>query len=757
MIKIGLKYIFLIATILLLASCSVTKYVPEDQTLLNKIHITSEIPDITPSYLNSYVKQKPNNYLLGIWRMQLGLYNMSGEDETKWYNRWLRRIGEEPVLYDSIYTQQSIEELEKVLFNRGYMNADVTTSIKEKNQKVKLTYIIDEKIPYKLGNYEVIIPNEDATRIIEKRINIPERGIIFDIDVLNEERTRIATRLRNQGYYNFQKELLYISADSTVGDYNIDAKLSLQPQFANNDSALNIIFTKKTVEEVTIIAIKDAALNTNLQAMNLDTVYVEGFRVIYDPENETFRPRTLISKTYIQPNSVYNERLVDRTYSQMTSLNAVKYVNITFNENANGNINALVLVTQDKPNSISLDGEFTYSSGDLGVGGGIGYKNNNIFNGAEILSIGIDGGYEALGGNLTDIQSSTDIGGEVSLTFPHLLIPSRKEYYRRMIGSTVISTSVNFQQRPEYDRNIANAGIKYNWTWKRINFTYNLVDISYIYLPRMSEAFEELYMQPTSSIRFSYEDQFIMQMGLGVSYSSKRNYSILGNYYTIRASVKSAGNLLYGLSNLFNQEKNEDGSYELFNISYSQYAKADFDYAYNMVFSEKSRLVFHTALGVGVPYCNASILPFEERYYSGGANSMRGWSARTLGPGNFYNSSGSIDYMKQSGDIKLDLNLEARFKLIWKLETAFFVDAGNIWTIQDYEEQPTGYFQWGEFYKQIACSYGMGLRLDFSFFVIRVDFGIKLYDPGQANISDRWRTNLTADDFAFHFAVGYPF
>ena len=186
--------------------------------------------------------------------------------------------------------------------------------------------------------------------------------------------------------------------------------------------------------------------------------------------------------------------------------------------------------------------------------------------------------------------------------------------------------------------------------------------------------------------------------------------------------------------------------------------KGDFDVSYNICMSDVSRLVLHAGVGVGFPYGNATIMPFEERYYSGGANSVRGWGVRTLGPGSFKNREGYIDFMRQSGDIKLDLNVEGRFKLFWKLEGALFFDAGNIWTIRDYEDQPGGYFRFNEFYKQIACSYGFGLRLDFSFFVIRLDMGIKLYDPSYASSADRWRTEPTwRDDVALHFAVGYPF
>ena len=739
-------------------SCSMAKYVPDDKYLLTKVQVKSNIPDVNNEELKGYLRQTPNNTILGFWPLKLGFYNLSSDDSTKWVNRWLRRIGEPPVIYDSLKTVYGCDELQKVIFNKGYLNAEVTATSKINKKHIKVSYDITPKEPYRIRNYFITIPDSTISSIINKRnLSIIKRGDLFDVDKINEEREQIARLLRNRGYFNFRKELLFLYVDSALNSHEIDAELSIQPQYLDNDSALQIIFSKKQIENVTILALKDNDIS-NISYLDLDTTYINNFRIIYNPKNKAFRPKAIANKISIIPNITYSDFAVERTYSQLNSLSAAKYVNISFNENSNNKLDAQIVITQNKPHTISAEIEGTYSGGDLGIGAAIGYKNNNIFRGSETLNLNINGGYEAIG-SLSEYQSAWDIGGEASLTFPTLLMPMSKNFKRRSTGSTEIVASVNFQQRPEYQRNIAGAGIKYNWSWHRINFTFNLLDLSYIYLPYMTDAFKDKYMKPSSSIRFSYEDHFIMRWGLGINMSNRRNMTFTTNsFYTFRANVRTAGNLLYGISHLIHQQKNEDGVYEIFNIQYSQFAKADIDFAYNWYLTDKSRLVFHSGLGVGIPYGNASILPFEERYYSGGANSMRGWSARKLGPGNFYNSSGSIDFMKQSGDIKFDLNLEARFRLIWKLEAALFVDAGNIWTIRDYAEQPTGVFRWNEFYKQIACNSGVGLRLDFDFFVIRVDMGIKLYDPGYPIESERWRTDLTwRNDFALHFAVGYPF
>lgn len=744
---------------LLLASCSVTKYVPADKELLKQVKIKTDVPAVAPNELKSYLYQQPNNYFLGFWRMQLDFYNASGPDSTKWINRWLRRIGEPPVIYDPIKAEYSREEIQKVMFNKGYINAEVTLQEKSKHRQMTLLYNINGNEPYRLRHYLITLPDEEAQKIVARADSTsrPKRGDLFDVDHLNLERERVARILRNNGYYNFRKELLFFTADSALSSHMTDVEMSMQPHILESDSALNFLFTKKYIDKIKIITMKDSEATRQRSEIEWDTVYRNGMEIIYNPHKKTFRPGVLANKIFMEPGQTYAEWRVDYSYSRLGALNAIKYANIAFEENKDNGLDVTVTVTQDKPHSVFASIEGTYSDGDLGAQVEVGYKNNNIFHGSEILNVNATGGYEAIG-SLGQFFSAWNVGGEVSLIFPQLLLATRDKKILRTSGTTEISVSVNHQERPEYRRLIANAGYKYSWRKRYINYTYNVLDISYIYLPWMSDAFKDRYMKPTSSIRFSYEDHFIMRMGFGLNYSNRKRNNTQTSYFTLRANVRTAGNLLYGLSHLFNQPKNEEGVYSIFNIQYSQYAKADIDYAYNLRLSDKSRLVFHTALGVGVPYGNATILPFEERYFTGGANSMRGWSARTLGPGNFHNSSGSIDFMKQSGDIKLDLNIEARFKIVWKLHGAVFVDAGNIWTIRNYPEQPEGQFRFDTFYKQIACNYGVGIRADFDFFVIRVDMGIKLYDPGFPDPSERWRISPTwKDDLAFHFAVGYPF
>lgn len=738
---------------ILLCSCSLTRYVPENERLLRRTAIKSNVPEAPADVLEPYLQQEPNNYFLSLARIELAFYSASGEDTSKWINRWLRQIGEAPVLYDTTLTRSSQEQLEKQLGNKGYLHAKVNVIEKESKRQVKITYVVNGNEPYTIHSYQVQIPDDTIMSIIKERnmLSVPRVGTLFDVDLLAEERENVAKLLRRKGYFYFQKEALSFTVDSALKSNQVDIILGMQPSYLANDSLLHRLFTKTEIGVITIYDVSNSGI-TNTQ---LDTVNVEGFVVISDKKSH-FTPKILISKTLIKPNNIYNERLVERTYTSLNSLQAIKYVDISFREEPDGKMDCNIIVTPSKLHSVALDVEGTNSNGDLGMGMGVTYQNKNMFKGAETFRVGVHGSYEAIG-KLGDIKNSAELGGNMSINLPLFLVPfTSNDFKRKMGGTTEFSVSYNFQQRPEYKRNIANAGMKYAWRYKGVRFAFDVIDINYIYLPWMTDAFKEQYLKPSSSVRYSYEDHLIMRMGLGASYSNKRN-SVASNFYTLRGNVSTAGNLLYGISSAIGQTKNADNQYEIFNIAYSQYVKGDFDFTYNHYFNKKNRLVFHSGIGIGYPYGNATILPFEERYFSGGANSVRGWSVRTLGPGRYVNT-GDIDYMNQSGDIRLDLNLEARFKLFWMIEGAAFIDAGNIWTIKNYEEQEGGYFQFSEFYKQIACSYGVGIRADFDFFVIRFDMGVKLFEPSGATSNDRWRTELSwKNDVAFHFAVGYPF
>jgi outer membrane protein assembly factor BamA len=263
-------------------------------------------------------------------------------------------------------------------------------------------------------------------------------------------------------------------------------------------------------------------------------------------------------------------------------------------------------------------------------------------------------------------------------------------------------------------------------------------------------------------MKFNYEDLFIFRTGYNFYYTSP-DAAIIKDYFdishSVRAGVESSGNLLHLISKTASMKQDSLGQYRLFGLAYAQYIKSDFVWTMSMNIDRYKSLLFHLETGVAYPYGNARMLPFEKRYYAGGANGVRGWTVRGLGPGSYVSRNGTIDYINQSGDIKLDFSMEYRMHLFWKFNGAFFVDAGNIWTIYDYDDQPNGMFHWDTFYKQIAVSYGAGIRVDLNFLILRFDAAMKAINPAYMEGPLRYPIShpKLSRDFAWHFAVGYPF
>ena len=313
------------------------------------------------------------------------------------------------------------------------------------------------------------------------------------------------------------------------------------------------------------------------------------------------------------------------------------------------------------------------------------------------------------------------------------------------------------QNRPEFHRRVFSAAWRYRWEEAHHNLSYrfDLLDLNYVSMPWISETFKRDYLDDEGNrnaiLRYNYEDLFIMKLGFGLSYNDGSD--------AVRANVESSGNLLNSLSHIAKFKTNSNGQNTLFGIAYAQYAKMDVDYTHLFKFDEHNTLAAHIGLGIAYPYGNSKILPFEKRYFSGGANSVRGWNVRGLGPGKFKGKDGRIDFINQTGDMKLDFNLEYRTHMFWKLDGAVFVDAGNIWTLKEYADQPGGKFTFNEFYKQIAVAYGVGLRLNFDYFILRMDMGMKAINPAYESNAEHYalvHPNFSRD-FAFHFAVGLPF
>ncbi len=742
------KYVIYIGIMLgmVLASCSTTKTVPDGKYLLNKTKIKVEdTKEVAVDELDNYLRQTENTEVFGFWKLQLNIYNWAGQDTSKWINRTLHKIGEAPEIFSPSLTTASMTNLQQAMANKGYLNAVVDTTVQiKKEKKLNLTYHVTAKEPYRVRNYVVNLPNQDLQQIATDRSSKVLRGMLFDANVLEEERTRITNRMRANGYYFFEKEYLQYIADSAWLSHEVDVRMQLQDYIVSSEEAVQKrLFTQFTIKKVIFHTEYDKSVFTQ---EDIDTISIDNYLFSY-AGTPILRERTLIKTSEIVPGELYSERKVEQTYAALNALGPVKYVNISFQQVSDTELVCVIVMSKDKIHSVTAEVEGTYSAGDWGIAAGVGYTNRNIFRGGEELSLNGRASYEWRENGSRGIEGKA----EASLRFPN---------------SLKLNVSYNYQERPdEFTRTIANAGIQYTLSSNRnrLKHYFTPIDISYVYLPSIAPAFRDEFLTNDNILKYSYEDHFIVGWSYAGSFTTRRAAQPMRDYLTLQYAVETAGNALYGVSKLFDLPQAEDGAYEIFNIRYAQYAKADAQLSYHQKLGKSHSLVWHAGLGVAVPFGNAKVIPFEKRYYSGGANSVRGWTIRSLGPGGYQGTGTRIDYNNQAGDVKLDLNLEYRAKIIGILELAAFTDAGNIWTLWDYESQPHGQIT-KDFYKQIAWSYGVGIRLDLSFFVFRVDLGVKLYDPSylySATPEKVWRTAPNGlrwrDDMTLHFAIGYPF
>ncbi len=725
---------------LALVGCSTQKLVPHDHYLLDKVKLTSDSKELAASKLEPYVRQRPNSKWFSLVKVPLAAYAMAGNDSTKWINRKLREMGEQPMLFDTLLTERTCQDLNQVMVNMGYLRStvDYETTV-GKRKKLTVTYHLHPGERYSVRTVHHDIQDEGVAEVLRMsgtRNTLLKEGKPFAIADLNDERKRITTLLNEKGYYNFHKDFITFDADTVEGSTKVDLTMVLHPfRTAGNRNAVESPHVRYKIGRV-------------------------DYHAAGDENHIPLRMSVLRENTLIEPDNYFNSADLQKTYNKFSRLQVVKYTNIRFAEvPGTDTLNCDISLSTNKKNSVMFQPEGTNTAGDLGAAASLTYENRNVFNGAETFSIKLRAAFEAITG-LEGYQNQDyeEYNVEGKLSFPRFVVPFLSRRYRKQsMAFSELSVSYNMQNRPEFSRRVFSAGWRYRWNdiSRRRQYKFDLIDLNYIYMPWISPTFKSEYLDDASSrnsiLRYNYEDLFIMKMGFGFSHTNKTE--------AYKLNVETAGNLLRAMSKVLGGTPNADGQYTLFNIAYAQYVKVDFDYTKLFAIDHRNNLALHVGVGVACPYGNSNILPFEKRYFSGGANSVRGWSVRGLGPGKFKGNNGSIDFINQTGDVKLDFNLELRSYLFWKLYGAAFVDAGNIWTLRSYEEQPGGQFLVDEFYKQIAVAYGLGLRLNFDYFILRFDMGMKAVNPAYDTQRAHYpllHPNL-GRDFSFHFAVGLPF
>lgn len=756
-------------------SCSSVKFVPEGEKLLNDVDIHIDNKQVSREEVKAQVRQKENLKILGFSKFHLAMYNLSSKKKQ---HDWFKRIGEEPVIYQENQTVRSKEQLALYLQNKGYYDAVIEDTLiyHPKKPKVNLVFDIHTGSPYRIRNYtyetkderiKPLLLNDTINRLLKK-------NDIFDVDLLNAEREHLVTMMQNHGYYRFSADYIQFVADSSLGNRQVDLTMEVSDADPGRET--------DSVNHHKRFVVRNFLINSDFNPPQLsfkrvtdplDTLVIPPYTITYHGKLR-YRPQLLDDLNRIQDGPFYSLRNVEKTYRSLNQIKQFRMVNLNFDivdSLGNDSIGVLDGRFQLSPlpsQGFSVDLEGTNSSGNLGIAGNLNYQHRNLFQGAEILNVTLKGAFERQQAvvNESALNFNThEYGIEASLTLPKFLSPVRgKNFFNFQVPQTSFTLGYNYQRRPDYTRTITNFRFGYNWKSKPYRTHYlNVIDFNYVNLSEFNEDFlnsiKDMY------IKSSYTDHLISALSY-TRVDNTQNIGRSGNYRYFKWSFESAGNLLAAVAGLTDRKKkteidtitNEPVSYhQIFNTRFAQYLKTDFEYRYGHMLDEYNSVVGRLFVGVGLPYGNFDVLPFEKKYFTGGANGIRAWQVRTLGPGTY--KASEDDYPNQSGDIKIEGNLEYRFRLLGRVEGAFFLDAGNIWAINKNDNREGALFKFDSFYKEIAIGTGTGLRFNFNYFIFRLDLGMKLRDPslesGKRFIIGNYPIN--ADHFNFSFAIGYPF
>jgi outer membrane protein assembly factor BamA len=767
--------------------------VPEGESLLNENQISVNKEGIKKSDLLPYIKQNPNKRIFGT-RFYLGLYNLSNINKNKWPHNWLRNIGEEPVIYDPFEKNKTKDQIKSYVASKGYFDGQVTDTVETVNKKSDVFYNVDLRRPYTIRNltYEIADSNIRKLCFFDSVNCVIVRGKPYDVDVLQAERTRFERFIRDHGFYGFSSDYISFKVDSTVGNRQADITYNIR-DFTKLDANNRIIsgpFAVYTVKNIYIypdFVPKEALENGDLYLKSLDTTYYRGYYFITSKKIPEVKYDLIIQSLYLKQGSVYNVSSTEQTQEHLMQLKIYRLVNISYNdskenENLQGmelQLNCNIQLTLLSQQSYKVELEGTNSAGNLGGALNLIYQNINLFHGAELFSTKLKGAYAAYSQPNQTLSSTQEYGLETSLRLPEFVIPFIKgeKFIKKYNPSTTLLASYDYQSLPFYTRTIANVSFGYDW---KAGFyqehIVNPLQLSLVNVPHIDSAYKAKIIS-SSYLAHSYDAVLIF----GGNYSFIFNNQKIKNsrdYWFLRLNAETAGNL-FGLAEKFAGGKkaleidttakgviiDTTHVYKILGQPFAQYVKADIDLRYNYRFNDVSSIVFRGFAGIAIPYGNSSAVPFEKQYFGGGANDIRAWQVRSLGPGSYADTS---KFLNETADIKLEANAEYRYKLFWIIEGALFVDAGNIW---NYKGPAGSQFIFNKFYKDIAVGTGTGFRFDFKFVIARVDIGMKLRDPLQTNGSmngpypshdtgSKWvflNGPYKRKDFTIVLGIGYPF
>lgn len=731
----------LIASLFIPASCSTTKLLADDESrLVENVITVNNDAEYNVSELQPYIKQKPNSFFIGKWNPFLYVYNWGDNSGSGW-DRFTKKLGVAPVVFDSTQVAGSCKSLISHLELLGYYYSTVDHKIRTKNKKTSVAYDVTIGKQFPIRSIEYIIRDSTLKALTAKdsaNFSISP-GNHLSQEALENESERMAAHFRDNGYYGFTKNYFFYYADTTTFPGTADL----------------------------IVKLEDYTRNELPSSAKAHTQYHIGAVEIVPAPNMKVKQKFLRDICLVTPGDLYRESVINNTYNRYASVNLFSNVNIQTRAVDSSTVNCVISLTPAKMQGIKVNAEASVnSSGLFAITPSISYYHRNVFGGGEYFSMGFKGNFQ-----MNKLAYAQEYAVSSSLTLPKFLgLP--QSVFPSTLPKTEFNITFNYQDRPEYKRAIISTKYGYNWVYDNNKFfqvypaKLSAVNVYETSGQTVIENIKDPYL------RNSFKSHFDLGSSASLYYTTNTEVNPKVNYFYTRVQADWAGNSTSLLNTIL--KENKDGERTIWGMPYSQYVRGEMQAVQTIWFGRNNScsIALRALAGAGLAYGNSKSLPFEQLFYAGGANSLRGWQSRAVGPGAAARDT-SFVIANQSGDMHLELNAELRFPLFWKLYGALFVDAGNIWTLKhgkdllnhhdsssdiasNDQEEEFGRFTFKDMLKTTAANSGLGLRLDFGLLMVRVDWGIKVYDPSTKRLYgiNDW---FSKDGSCLHFGVGLPF
>lgn len=752
-----------------MTACNSTKHLEEGQALYTGAQVKFEDPEKVQkkSKLQAEMlllaRPKPNRKFFSLFRFRLWVYNSFGNgDKEKSLGKWMKKkLGEAPVLYNAGTADYSAKLMEKYLYDHGYFDAIVAVDPNIKKQKASVIYTATAKEQYTIRETFLPLAKDTIGKLLK---TLDSKSLIknnepYNLGKLSAERIRLTNQIRNEGFFKFNQQHLYYLIDTTLGNHKLDVYFRVKDpsdSTKHQRTAFNHIFIYP-----------DYALDDDLDSIPLDTLHFKDITLFQ--KSDLIRPRTLRRAILIRKGQLFTQRKHEYTLNHLHNLGLFKFVSLKYKHRPYEGVDSLdtyLYLTPDLLQTVNVELEASTRTGNyLGTSATVSYANRNIFKGAELFSTSFSMGAETQLGDGTSFINTLELNLRGDLFFPKLIAPFKlknvEPYY---MPKTQLSVADNFQRRLAfYTINAFNVDFGYLWqATLRRKHRFFPIAISNIQIFDTTPDFDEV-LNGNVRLKNSFENVFVLGNRYSFTYTDQ-SANPLKNYLYFEGSMEFSGNVAWLAAKAFG--KDNVTTYEFLKQPFSQFARFDIDARYYWKMGPSRSLVTRLVAGIGVPYGNSDVLPYAKQFFIGGTTSVRAFRWRSLGPGIYVNpeiENGNTNFIDQTGDLKLEANIEYRFDLMSFLEGAAFWDIGNVWLLKEEAATPGGQFN-KDFYKQLAMGAGLGLRLDLTFFVLRVDAAFPVRQPVidegmQWTLNNDYflRKGWLKDNIIYNLAIGYPF